>query len=188
MDALWVTYEEIYLLRNQKDLQIYAFEDGRATEPNFVLFMRRKNSGNVYDNIQIFIEPKGKHLRAGDKWKEDFEKGIHSEGIINFHTQSQDFEIWGMPFYTEQFSNEFDNALRNNHQPEVGSTDKGKFVDECGSCKEFQGHQLYVFLYHMFSEVGIPTYILWIESGYIYRRSIIIRMLLLLCQSWTSAS
>lgn len=114
IDDLREKYEEIYLLRNQKDLKIYAFEDGRATEPDFVLFMCRKYSDGVYDNIQIFIEPKGEHLRAVDKWKEDFEMSIHSRGYIQFHTANQDFEIWGMPFYTERYSNEFASALKEN--------------------------------------------------------------------------
>lgn len=116
IDDLREKYEEIYLLRNQKDLKIYAFDDGRATEPDFVLFMRRRYSEGVYDNIQIFIEPKGEHLRAVDKWKEDFEKSIHSEGFIQFHTANQDFEIWGMPFYTERYSNEFAIALKENFE------------------------------------------------------------------------
>lgn len=114
IDDLREKYEEIYLLRNQKDLKIYAFDDGRATEPDFVLFLRRKNRDGVYDNIQIFIEPKGEHLRATDRWKEDFEKSIHSQGIIQFNTANQDFEIWGMPFYTERYSKEFSMALREN--------------------------------------------------------------------------
>lgn len=116
MDDLRYKYEEIYLLRNQKDLKIYAFKDGKATEPDFILFMRRKYSDDVYDNIQIFIEPKGEHLRATDKWKEEFEKDIHSEGYIQFHTANQDFEIWGMPFYTERYSTEFAKALKENFE------------------------------------------------------------------------
>ena len=116
MDDLRDKYEEIYLLRNQKDLKIYAFKDGKATEPDFILFMRRKYSDGVYDNIQIFIEPKGEHLRATDIWKEKFEKDIHSEGYIQFHTANQDFEIWGMPFYTERYSSEFAKALKENFE------------------------------------------------------------------------
>lgn len=114
IDDLRDKYEDIYLLRNQKDFRIYDFEDGRATEPDFVLFMKKKNSEGSYDNIQIFIEPKGKHLRATDKWKEDFEKNIHSEGVIQFPSDNQDFEIWGMPFYTEDYSTEFTCALKEN--------------------------------------------------------------------------
>lgn len=35
-------YSEVYLLRNYKELKIYSFDDGRATEPDFVLFLRKK--------------------------------------------------------------------------------------------------------------------------------------------------
>lgn len=107
-------YEDIYLLRNHKDLQIFSFRDGRATEPDFVLFMRKRNSNGVYDNIQIFIEPKGEHLRKEDHWKEEFEMDIHKEGYIHFSTPTQKFNIWGMPFYTERYSKEFTKALENN--------------------------------------------------------------------------
>lgn len=111
MDDLRQKYQDIYLLRNQKDLKIYAFDDGCATEPDFLLFMRRKNSAALYDNIQIFIEPKGDHLRAADKWKEDFEKSLHDNAIIHFRTPGQNFALWGMPFYTERRSAEFSAAL-----------------------------------------------------------------------------
>ncbi len=114
MDDLREKYEDIYLLRNQKDLQIFSFKDGRATEPDFVLFMRKKNSSDVYDNIQIFIEPKGEHLRKEDHWKEEFELDIHKDGYIQFCTSTQKFNIWGMPFYTERYSKEFTKALNEN--------------------------------------------------------------------------
>lgn len=114
MDKLSEKYNEIYLVRNERDLKIYDFETGRATEPDFVLFMRRKYTEGVFDNIQIFIEPKGPQLRGTDSWKEDFQKRIHSEGFIQFHTQNQDFEIWGMPFYTESMKKEFEDAMKAN--------------------------------------------------------------------------
>jgi type III restriction enzyme len=113
MTKLREKYEEIYLVRNDKDLKIYDFKTGRATEPDFVLFMRLKN-GNGYDNLQIFIEPKGPHLRGTDSWKADFEKEIHNEGCIQFNTQNQEFEIWGMPFYTESLKKEFEQAMQEN--------------------------------------------------------------------------
>jgi type III restriction enzyme len=75
--------------------------------------MRLKN-GNGYDNLQIFIEPKGPQLRGTDSWKADFEKEIHNEGSIQFHTQNQEFEIWGMPFYTESVKKEFEQAMQDN--------------------------------------------------------------------------
>ncbi|MDD2960845.1 MAG: DEAD/DEAH box helicase family protein [Muribaculaceae bacterium] len=109
-------YNEIYLVRNEKDLKIYDFETGRATEPDFVLFMRRKYTEGVFDNIQIFIEPKGPQLRGTDSWKAEFQKRIHSEGFIQFHTENQDFEIWGMPFYTESVKKEFEDAMKANFE------------------------------------------------------------------------
>lgn len=114
IDRLREKYDEIYLLRNQKDLKIYAFDDGRATEPDFVLFMRRRKESDRYDNIQIFIEPKGPQLRKEDKWKEDFEKKIHPEGYIEFSTGNSDFEIWGMPFFTHSQDEEFREAMKEN--------------------------------------------------------------------------
>lgn len=114
MDKLREKYDEIYLVRNEKDLKIYDFDTGKATEPDFVLFMKHISKQKGFDNIQIFIEPKGQHLREKDKWKEDFEKRIHSEGYIQFHTSDQNYEIWGMPFYTESMSKEFEDAMKEN--------------------------------------------------------------------------
>ena len=116
IDKLQKKYDDIYLVRNEKDLKIYDFESGRATEPDFVLFMRRKHEIGIYDNVQIFIEPKGQHLRGTDAWKAEFEKKIHVDGYIQFHTQNQNFEIWGMPFYTESMKQEFDDAIKENFE------------------------------------------------------------------------
>jgi type III restriction enzyme len=113
MPKLREKYEEVYLVRNEKDLKIYDFETGEGTEPDFVLFMRRKN-GSGYDNIQVFIEPKGAHLRAKDMWKDKLLKSVHSSGTIQFNTQNQDFEIWGMPLYTETNKAEFMKAMQDN--------------------------------------------------------------------------
>lgn len=106
-------YCEVYLIRNYKDLKIYSF-DGKATEPDFVLFLRRKDSGGQYDNIQIFIEPKGEHLRRTDEWKMLFQQHIHDEAFLDFQTANDKFEIWGMPFYTHKLEQEFDDAMKQN--------------------------------------------------------------------------
>lgn len=116
MNDLKKKYEDIYLLRNHKDLMIFDFKEGRATEPDFVLFMRRRGTDNEYDNLQIFIESKGEHLRKTDAWKEEFLKNIHSEGLIHFHTPNQKFEIWGLPFYTESKSKEFERAMKDSFE------------------------------------------------------------------------
>lgn len=112
MPKLREKYSDVYLVRNYKELKIYAFDDGRATEPDFILFLRRKGEEELYDNIQIFIEPKGEHLRAGDKWKESFELSIHDNATIQFKTPNDKFLIWGMPFFTNSKRLEFENAIK----------------------------------------------------------------------------
>ena len=74
MDKLKKKYDEIYLVRNRKHFKIYNFKDGRGFEPDFVLFLREKEGKAL--TYQMFIEPKGKHLKEHDKWKEDFLKDI----------------------------------------------------------------------------------------------------------------
>ena len=66
-------YNEIYLVRNEQELKIYN-EDGRAFEPDFLLFCKDRSGDEI--NFQIFIEPKGDGYIANDKWKEEFLKKI----------------------------------------------------------------------------------------------------------------
>lgn len=94
-------YHDIYLLRNEKDLKIYDFQTGDAYQPDYVLFLKKRNDGAKTDYIQIFIEPKGEHLRTTDKWKEDSLKQIRENATIEFSTKTTKFNIWGMPFFTE---------------------------------------------------------------------------------------
>lgn len=115
-DRLKEKYSEdaIYLLRNEKKLKLYAFADGRAYEPDFVLFLRKKENDGVFDNVQIFIEPKGRHLRQNDGWKEKALEQIHHKAdLLNFRTTTDEFEIWGMPFYGEDLKVKFDEELSN---------------------------------------------------------------------------
>lgn len=90
--------EEVWLVRNELDFKIYNFEDGRAFAPDFVLFLRRKD-GEDYDNLQIFIEPKGTHLLANDQWKEDFLNQIQGADIGEFCLKGEKFNIYGLPFF-----------------------------------------------------------------------------------------
>ena len=112
MPKLKEKYSDVYLVRNYKELKVYAFDDGRATEPDFILFMRRKGEEEQYDNLQIFIEPKGEHLRAADKWKEAFELSIHDKAEIHCETPNDKFIIWGMPFFTNNRRQEFEKAMK----------------------------------------------------------------------------
>ena len=90
--------EEVWLVRNELDFKIYNFEDGKAFAPDFVLFLRRKDGEN-YDNLQIFIEPKGTHLLANDQWKEDFLNQIQGADTGLFTLKGERFNIYGVPFF-----------------------------------------------------------------------------------------
>ncbi len=92
-------YSEFYLIRNEKQLKMYNFDDGRAMEPDFVLFtINNKDQKNSV--WQIFIEPKGDHLLEKDKWKEDLLESIESHadiamlGLNNYY-----YRLSGTPFF-----------------------------------------------------------------------------------------
>lgn len=112
MPKLQEKYSDVYLVRNEKDLKIFAFEDGSAFEPDFVLFMRHKVDGGKFDNIQIFIEPKGAHIEAADKWKADFLSRIGEDSVLTFSRHNDMFRIWGLPFYQEENKTIFAKAFK----------------------------------------------------------------------------
>lgn len=114
-------YDDIYLLRNEQDLKLYNFKDGSVFEPDFVLFLRQK-AGEVYDYIQIFIEPKGEHLFLHDKWKEDFLNTIHEQADIKFSVQAKKYAIWGVPFYNHANSQNFHLQLKNITDTPISNT------------------------------------------------------------------
>ena len=114
IDALKESYDGIYLIRNERHFKIYSFDDGRAFEPDFVLFLRQKD-GNVL-TYQIFIEPKGKYLKEHEKWKEDFLNEVTKEfegKTLEFKTQrkTQKYRLVGVPFYNNQDENRFKESL-----------------------------------------------------------------------------
>jgi type III restriction enzyme len=111
MDKFEEKYDEIYLVRNEKDLKIYDFAEGRPFEPDFVLFLRVKGAPDKYDNLQLFIEPKGDNLLVKDKWKNDFLKQIKAMAEITWCTQSDSYNVWGIPFFNENTNAEFMAAI-----------------------------------------------------------------------------
>jgi type III restriction enzyme len=88
-------YRDIYLLRNEGYFQIYRFIDGRAFEPDFVLFLKEKKAKEAV-TYQLFIEPKGEVFASNDQWKEDFLLDIEDKHIIY---QSKDYKLIGLPFF-----------------------------------------------------------------------------------------
>lgn len=91
-------YDDVYLVRNEKHVQIYNFYDGRAFEPDFILFLSKKEQ-DIKIQYQVFIELKGEHLIQADKWKEDFLIELKKEHKIELLWKNKQYNIWGMPFY-----------------------------------------------------------------------------------------
>jgi len=110
-DQLKKKYADIYLVRNERHFQLYNFDDGKPIEPDFVLFLKKKE-GDESLHYQIFIEPKGEHLLEHDAWKESFLKSLKKKHKINVLWKSKKYVIWGMPFYNESVrKTEFENAF-----------------------------------------------------------------------------
>ena len=99
-------YDEVYLLRNEGYFAIYNFKDGKAFQPDFILFLR-ENSGELFV-YQMFIEPKGNHLKEHDIWKEDFLKEITAKfGSKKLVFGNKKYNLVGVPFYNNENENEF---------------------------------------------------------------------------------
>lgn len=113
MPKLMERYAEIYLVRNEqgKGVYIFDFDEGRRFEPDFVLFLRTKGSKDKYDNLQLFIEPKGDGYLVKDKWKDVFLKQIKTMADVRWCTMSDEFHIWGIPFFNESNNGEFEVAM-----------------------------------------------------------------------------
>lgn len=158
MEKFEEKYDEIYLVRNEKDLKIYDFAEGRPFEPDFVLFLRVKGSSDKYDNLQLFIEPKGDNLLIKDKWKNDFLKQIKEMAEITWCTQSDTFNVWGIPFFNENTNSEFITAMEEEvleYVPEPNTTEMKPEVKTISLYEEY--HDGCIPLYSMRAACGALT-------------------------------
>ncbi len=102
VDDLRTVYSRISLVRNEREFHIYSFEDGQRFEPDYVLFLQ-KGKADGYEQLQIFIEPKGSHLLEKDGWKERFLLQLKKEAVpVKVFVDDNDYKIWGFPFFNEE--------------------------------------------------------------------------------------
>jgi type III restriction enzyme len=109
VEKLHTDYESIYLIRNERQVKVFD-KKGRRFEPDFLLFVKQKAKDNI--TYQMFIEPKGAHLKEHDKWKEEFLLDIRkrfAEKTIDYN--SDKYRLTGVPFYTNKEENEFITAF-----------------------------------------------------------------------------
>ena len=105
-------YDKVFLVRNERQLHIYSFDGGERFEPDYLLFLHKNNSDG-YEQLQVFIEPKGTHLVENDKWKEDFLLDIENKAIATkIFVDDNKYKIWGFHFFnTDIRINEFTNNM-----------------------------------------------------------------------------
>ena len=65
---------------------------------------------------QMFVEPKGKHLKAHDKWKEEFLREVKKKSKVKpleFQIRDKNYtnQLIGVPFYNNEDENEFEQSL-----------------------------------------------------------------------------
>ena len=102
VERLQKSFAKIWLVRNERQLCIYSFKDGRRFEPDYVLFLKRKKNSKKTEQIQVFVEPKGDGYIATDKWKEDFLLELSKEGRPVFDiADTTEYKIVGCHFYNE---------------------------------------------------------------------------------------
>jgi type III restriction enzyme len=116
MSSLEEKYDEVYLIRNEKMFQIYNFIDGNPVEPDYIMYLKDKDS-EVEKFYQLFIEPKGTQLLEHDAWKEDFLVSIKENYVIETLIETEKYNIIGLPFYNEanrkrEFAESFSEQLR----------------------------------------------------------------------------
>lgn len=110
MQNLETQYEQIYLLRNEGHFAIYNFSDGRAFQPDFVLFLRQRRGDLLI--YQLFIEPKGRHITEHDRWKETFLKEIMTRcDGKSLLFEAREYRLIGVPFYNNEDENLFRASL-----------------------------------------------------------------------------
>jgi len=110
-DDLKARYSDAWLIRNEKHFKLYNFDDGRALEPDFVLYLIGKETQDTM-HYQVFVEPKGSHLLREDEWKEQFLTSIKANFSVEQLFTNKKYVIWGLPFFnSDQRGNEFAEAF-----------------------------------------------------------------------------
>ena len=119
IEKLRQRYSDIALLRNEKFFQVFEFDEGRPFEPDFIMFLKKRNK--VISIYQIFIEPKGDQFKdsqgrfKGSKegWKQNFLLELENKAKTDLKLENKYFKLIGLPFYNEKLKKEFEEALEN---------------------------------------------------------------------------
>ncbi len=97
IERLKQKWEELYLIRNERDLKLFSFSDGSSFMPDYLLYLRSKSRSQTF---YVFIEPKGENIEATDNWKQEFLVELIAEAKVeNLFEDTDEIKIIGLPFY-----------------------------------------------------------------------------------------
>ena len=102
VDSLRTKYDKVFLVRNERQIHLYSFQDGERFEPDYILYLC-KNRVDSMEQLIVFVEPKGTHLLKSDKWKEDFLLELKAKAIptVTF-VDDNTYKIWGFHFFNSE--------------------------------------------------------------------------------------
>ena len=105
-------YDKVFLIRNERQLHLYSFEDGQRFEPDYIIYLWKKDKV-CSEQIIIFVEPKGTHLLEVESWKESFLLQLEERAIPTLIFKDDNkYKIWGFHFFNrEKRSQEFSNDM-----------------------------------------------------------------------------
>lgn len=120
VNRLKSVYDEVYLIRNERNIHIYSFDDGGRFEPDYILLLK-KNNEIRYEQQQIFIEPKGGIYLKPDSWKEEFMLQMETMATTKcYHDDVDEYKVLGLPFFNQDEKlKEFEDAFINLLLPEL---------------------------------------------------------------------
>jgi len=119
IEKLRQKYSDIALLRNEKFFQVFDFDEGRAFEPDFIMFLKKRN--RIISIYQIFIESKGgwtydmnqRFELSKEGWKQKFLLEMEEKADTDLKLENKHFKLMGLPFYNEKLKKDFEEALEN---------------------------------------------------------------------------
>jgi type III restriction enzyme len=120
VERLKSIYSKVYLMRNERQMHIYSFEGGERFEPDYVLLLQKDNEDG-YEQLQVFIEPKGTIYIEQDKWKEDFLLQLKDNAIpVKTFVDDNNYHIWGFHFFNRDkreivFTSDFETLNNPDH-------------------------------------------------------------------------
>src|SRR5699024_2192536 len=96
IDKLKDIYTNDYLIKNKRNVKVVKINDIRGFIQIFLLYLQ-----DMLCTYQMFLEPKGDHLRQQDKWKEDFLASLSERDDVEVLNENEDVRLLGIKFYSE---------------------------------------------------------------------------------------